>query len=472
MDYQSILSWKIVLKLSEISPDYTKNHKLFNIRTGKSFIKGIGGIDVDECGFFPTVLEPTNIFHNALNRIKKDTGFKGRRFPYLNESGQKFNVSFRLYSNRTVIASIALLSDINSPKNGIPDLQKLSSHKEIYDIVCNALGLISSGDAKKFTVQTSPKIYPITQTIIGSESSWISDELAVEVVTRHPQPNENIVSDVVSKNSEHQLDNSNILMDRQGIFYRIPEHSFNSPSVKKKFLGTSNLFEYAVAISYLLRNGTYFRLNNVEKNFINEIITNPKLVFLESTTSLETWDLLVKEFRLDILLDSVSKKKAYNKEKEASRFIEMFSYLKSISPESKTGVLILAVLGGVWGVFSQTPYYDRLIDPIVSLKSIEIIVPEDAKLASPIDGKILIQWEEIKSSNDYIVFLEKLNSGQWVSTNEYHRTISQDNHTSVAVKEQESYRFRVEARNINGDIVAKSDLSYFNTIKPIQPPEN
>ncbi|HFK2925294.1 TPA: hypothetical protein ACGY8I_002829 [Aeromonas hydrophila] len=74
MNCENLLSWKIILELPESLHTEVESSNLFNLKTGNSFLKGVGGFSDDT--FSPEVLDPTNVFHNALNKVKLSLGFK------------------------------------------------------------------------------------------------------------------------------------------------------------------------------------------------------------------------------------------------------------------------------------------------------------------------------------------------------------------------------------------------------------
>lgn len=453
MNCENFLSWKIILELPESLHTEVESSNLFNLKTGNSFLKGVGGFSDDT--FSPEVLDPTNVFHNALNKVKLSLGFKGRRFPYTGSDDQQLNVNIRRFGGRVVIVTIQLKKPFVSDDSEIYELQKISNHPDIYTMAKSICGLILSGDFYAFNAIHSPKVYPCTQSVILGENDWISDRRAVEILTRHIEPNENIVSKVISKNASHQLDASNILIDRQGIFYRVPERLVNSHSVNKKLLGTCNIFEYAVALSKILEKNYFDNLDYVTKDFLKKLILEPELVILHSVTSLETWRLLVIEFKLDSLLSTVS----FEPNREP-----WWTFLTKISTESKRFWIICLIISVLCWAFQQSIYFNKLTS-VFSMPEIEVIEPDDQEVIEVSDNSILIKWENVDGASKYIIKLHILDSGKWVLPPVDHRLIATTAQTKLTVSPKSSYKFSIEAYDSHGDQIAKSEESFFDVVK-------
>ncbi|MCZ6362899.1 fibronectin type III domain-containing protein [Vibrio parahaemolyticus] len=453
MNCENLLSWKIVLELPESLHTEVESSNLFNFKTGNSFLKGVGGFS--DYTFSPEVLDPTNVFHNALNKVKLSLGFKGRRFPYTSSDDQQLNVNIRRFGSRVVIVTIQLKKPFVSDDSEIYELQKISNHPDIYTMAKSICGLILSGDCNAFNAIHSPKVYPCTQSVILGENNWISDRRAVEILTRHIEPNENIVSKVISKNVSHQLDASNILIDRQGIFYRVPERLVNSHSVNKKHLGTCNIFEYAVALSKVLEKKYFDNLDCVTKDYLKKLILEPELVILHSVTSLETWRLLVIEFKLDSLLSTVSFEPKLTIKREP-----WWTFFTNISTESKRFWIICLIISGLCWAFQQSIYFDKLTS-FFSMPEIEVIKPGDQEVIEVSDNSILIKWEEVDGASKYVINLHVLDSGKWALPPVDHRLIATTAQAKLTVSPKSSYKFSIEAYDSHGDQIAKSDESFF-----------
>lgn len=309
MSLELHLSWKVLITIPDNGPNYQTDHKLFNIRTGKSFLKRMGGIH--GLDFEPKVLEPTNVFHNAIQNIKRKHGFTGRKFPYnLNPKSatpaKHVNYKIHLYGANIAIITVKLSPIITQSNNiDFSKVQDLKTYKDIYKVTLSIAGLILSGTHKNYNKSSTLKTYPCIL-ISGNkhELKPITDTIAVETLTRHANVNIDIINSVIKKNQKHQLDKSNILLDRQGIFARNPyQQALNHSIPERKFISSCHMLELAIATSRLLATGYFTSLSSIERECITELIKKPENIFIYSVTAKNSWSLLVKEFSLLQLLE-------------------------------------------------------------------------------------------------------------------------------------------------------------------------
>ena len=122
------------------SVDFTDESKLFNLRTGKTFLKRIGGIS--SLDFFPYTLEPTNVFYDSIDSIKRKNNFSGKKFPFkhikdgLEEKIEYVNIKIHRYPGKlsVLVVSIYPIKFIGT-SDELLLLQKLEYHFEIYNLV-------------------------------------------------------------------------------------------------------------------------------------------------------------------------------------------------------------------------------------------------------------------------------------------------------------------------------------------------
>ena len=308
MDSSLALSWKIVITIPGGGPNYHGANKLFNLRTGKTFLRNIGGIS--KFSFFPFTLEPTNVFYDALAKLKIENNFTGKKLPfafkseYANSLGT-VNVKIHLYGPNVVILSVSLSTiDIDADDIDFMSLQRIDTHIRLYNLVTAICGLIVSGDHRVSTFEKKLKTFPSTLLSATGDNQSVSDQYAVEILTRHSNLKPEIVADVLSKNKEHQLDDrKSILIDRQGIFARMQNTSAESAKDDRKYQSSHCLLELAVATSKILNTEKFHELSEIERSSLNDLIVNPDIVFANSVTARKTWELLLREFQLDVIYE-------------------------------------------------------------------------------------------------------------------------------------------------------------------------
>lgn len=93
MTYTVKLVWKVFGRLADDVRPYEETHgssrdgprdpadQLFNVTTGKSFLRDIGGNAKNT--FVPLVLSPTHVFYNALRPtvVQSRLSLHGKKFP-------------------------------------------------------------------------------------------------------------------------------------------------------------------------------------------------------------------------------------------------------------------------------------------------------------------------------------------------------------------------------------------------------
>lgn len=319
MDLIIQITWKILVKADGDVDLFAKN-KNFNIRTGKTFLRNIGGIN--SLNYFPYVLEPTNVFYNSLNKIRDQYNFQGKRLPFkqINSNdwllNKNINVKIHRYSRRLAIITLSLERIRFSGKmDELKSLLDIENHEGIYGLAKTVCSIVSSSGKRIVPISNKPKIYPCIAVESSDYARDISDKAAIELLTRHLNPRKEIIDKVIEKNINHQLDENSVLIDRQGIFARYACNDLNEYSIERKFNSALCLFELAMALSDILDTKDHHNLTDQEKNELFKLISKPNIVFVKSVTSYETWLLLIKEFKLEALF---SEYQEYESNKDGS----------------------------------------------------------------------------------------------------------------------------------------------------------
>jgi hypothetical protein len=374
------LIWKAVVVLPTNGPNYSTHSKFFNNRTGNAFLRRIGGNL--RTPFQPTILEPTNIFKMALLPQISTLGFKGKQFPI--EIQNKFlsvynrvNFIIHLYGTRVIILTIRLdpfhLEGTNLDFAALQDIRK---YEQIFTLTKVILGLISTGDCRKYSASNDPKIYPCSAVRSSKGDKIITDSLAVEVITRHTGVNNDIVDAMLIKNRVHQVDQSSLLIDRQGIFARIPSNEKHDKAVDR-FERACNMIEMATAIFYLFYSENIAALSADEYNAVVSLVEEPARLLTGSTTTQNIWQLLLKEFKIAEHLSrhkySLIREKTTMKEKNGLSLNQILQLMSKfwhdpvLSKVIAAGIIFIVttVAGGYyWYSKSETQIPEKTINSI------------------------------------------------------------------------------------------------------------
>jgi hypothetical protein len=305
MSYEVKQSWKIVIPVDANELDYLSSNHLFKCLTGNNFVRSIGGIE--KIGFQPIILQPTLAFHTALAKHIESIGFSGKRFPY-DFGDNSVNVNIHYYLERYIVLTVNVHKAVSCSVQEIPSAQDLSKQENLNKFILLLSGLVQSGKTKSFSALTSIKSYPCTRIFESTEGCTLSDSQAVELLTRHSGANDNIVQNVMSKNLNHQVNASRVLVDKQGLLQVVPFNLRNDAETKKKFKSVASLLELAIVISKSLNDKQLIGHESYTKE-IKHLISNSDLVIQHSVTAKNTFDLLTDEFKLERLLSTLESEK-------------------------------------------------------------------------------------------------------------------------------------------------------------------
>ena len=464
MNLKVDLSWKVLVGNPDDGVDYSQANNLFNVRTGKSFLNKIGGISTLD--FLPYTLEPTNVFYNALESSMRENKLVGKKFPFefksdsIGNKSTRINVKIHRYSSKITLLSVSLDPfEYNGSIDGLATLQRLESHVQVYNLIRTICGLIISGGKSTQPIQYSPKSFPYIALEKTNETDSISNESAVELLTRHKKPKQEIVKSVIGKNQDHQLDENSILVDRQGIFARYASVSGNYLVSQRKFESSNRMFELAIVIAKILDDGDYSALNEDEKASIANLINNPNVIFTKSVTAYKTWLLLIEEFKLKTLYDfSVESYLLQNNNETESSSNSGWSdgrkwFMGILS------AIILMLVG--WGIneFKTS-----------SQENIKLLAPKDGNNLDN-NGATKFSWEEIRDSDKYILFIEKYETTKqkWIEPPGGGRYVANKNKMSLILNENGRFKWRVIARDSDEGKVGESKWYYFELLKKKTP---
>ncbi|MEZ8230269.1 hypothetical protein AB6C58_16005 [Vibrio splendidus] len=300
MSYGIYQSWKIILPLGSNSPNYLTSNKIFNVVSGKSFMRCMGG-GMENFPLKPDVLTPTSAFNDALLKFSKPLGINGKKLPYTFKDSN-LNIKINCYFGKYVVITATLDSPIEISLNDAESSNKLKDTPEIYKFLCGVCGIILSGNHKVFSPLSSIPSLPCCRiTELSSTALPIPNSTVVSALTGHIGATDNIVKSVILGNEDHQVNRATTLVDKQGVLQRVPYSLLNSKEAKNKFRSCCALFELCAVIDITLSD-KYLDTNNYFINSVQKLVNDSHLI-TKSVTAQKTISVLVKTFRIK---DSIS----------------------------------------------------------------------------------------------------------------------------------------------------------------------
>jgi hypothetical protein len=296
MSYGLCQSWKIILPLGNDSPNYLVSNKLFNVKTGKSFMRKMGG-GMENYPLKPEVLTPTSAFNDAILKFSSSLGIKGCKLPY-SFKNNRINITIHYYFEQYMVITATLMDAIEIGNHDVQSCNKLVKYPEVYKLLCGICGLILSGDHKRFSPLTSiPSISCSSVTELSDEVEPISNALAVSTLTGHAGAVKNIVNSVISKNESHQVNDATTLVDKQGVFQRVPYSLMKSKEAKVKFNSCCALFELLAIVNLTLSDKRLLD-NKIFVESVKNLLSHPALI-TKSYTAQMTISTLAGEFNIN-----------------------------------------------------------------------------------------------------------------------------------------------------------------------------
>ncbi|MGY3571619.1 hypothetical protein [Vibrio paucivorans] len=304
MNYTVNQSWKILLPLSHLSPNYLHEHQLFQRQTGKSFLRKIGG-GMDKFPISPEILRPTIVFDNEINKVARALGLKGKRMPYETANGT-LNVNIHYYFEKYIVLDVVFKQRISFGDISLLQKSRLSSYPEIESLVLAIAGLIVSGNQQSYSPLTSiPTIRCFS--IQSLDDNQFSNMELVEALTGHIEPTQRIIDDVLARNSGHQTSGPIItLIDKQGVIQFIPNKPKLTKDALQKYSSCCNLLELMLVIEQSIKDG-HLDSNNVFLSALKSLVEKPEDI-VKSYTAQRTIKQYSKDFHLESRLSDLTKK--------------------------------------------------------------------------------------------------------------------------------------------------------------------
>lgn len=329
MGYRVKLQWGIAI---EIPPSgmiaLDSSNLLFNRKGGNGFLRSIGGRI--RTTYAPIVLEPTDVFHSTLNPLRKSLKITDTKFPYhiqsiLPGTTSRLNVKFNLFGKILFINLILDEFKVESSFN-ISNVQKLESHPDIVKLALQILAITITQNRQAPPLSSLPRYYPAIHLVSLGEDPVDWRARMATLVSRHAMMLDSAAKKMLEKNNSHQVDQSLLLVDKQGIGAYIP---FTAPATEegnfKRFRNAVSMLEFAVVLQLQLSKKT-----TLPQNVLN-LITSPDEAIADSVSAQNLWKLFSIEFHLLIELK-------YAQPKERSKSMQRI-LLVTVTPVESTAVL-------------------------------------------------------------------------------------------------------------------------------------
>lgn len=302
MKFRIHLLWKILVPLNRAHAAAVCGN-LFNIAGGKSFARRLGGDFALEGT--PMVLSPTDLFHSALKPIRRELGLHGARFPYLIQSAaglehNTINVAVHLHEGALCL-TVRLAPFFVRSTDVWFSLQDIRGHPVLWPLTRRILDLVVTGNSTD-RFGREPQILPAIhiQALDQDPEDWLSK--LVSVVTRHENVIDDVVNAVVDKNLTHRVDQTLLLVDKQGVAAYVPSQTTEAATKANlnRFEQSVAMLQLAGALRVELRDGRKIASD------ATRAILDPSSVITASVSGRRIWSLFVQEFNLAALLNNVA----------------------------------------------------------------------------------------------------------------------------------------------------------------------
>ncbi|MEM5314288.1 hypothetical protein [Paraburkholderia sp. JHI869] len=316
MSFNVKLSWRAFGRLPDSAPNYVAGEatSLFEVRTGKSVLREIGG-DI-ESAFFPLVLEPQGPFFTRIAPVSRGYGFTNSKTVFHGTipnrvSGASTSVSSKFgvhVYGRHVCVTIDCSTFEAADDSDFAIVQDISNYPGIVGLAKKIIEIVASGSGAAIPVHGDLKVFPCIQITALSEQAQLSSSDLVEVITRHPRANDDLVEEMFEKNRKHQIDGTTTLLDRQGIVCYLPSsaHPDEKASSDRRFRSCAAMIELAAAAQRRLRDTS--TLDDDVIDALSRLIEDPEGAIPNSTSAQRAWVLLSKEFSLAETLEKAKGK--------------------------------------------------------------------------------------------------------------------------------------------------------------------
>ncbi|MCK9685476.1 hypothetical protein [Scleromatobacter humisilvae] len=227
MSHSIRLMWKIFAPMQDGVATYAPGlSSLFDVRRSGTFLSDIGGtIQTDFC---PFTLDPTKLFLSNTQTRLKAFGIARGRAPYLAPLGDAagaasidVNAGLHVYG-RDVCLSLECEPFEVENLDRIQALRELSNHAALMGLARTWMAVATSNDRRALPQPRHYRVFPCISIRDLGETPPPDDRLLASLLTKHPQISKAVETQVLEKNRTQQIDETSILLDRQGIVGHAP----------------------------------------------------------------------------------------------------------------------------------------------------------------------------------------------------------------------------------------------------------
>ncbi len=324
VSYSVKLVWKVFGRLADDVRPYEEAYgtggdgprepadQLFNVTTGKSFLRDIGGNA--KSTFVPLVLAPTHVFYNALRPtvVQSRLSLHGKKFPLelnLTSSAEAVRINFSISAfGRTVCISIQTDEFSVTDPASLANLQLIDNHPGLVAVTKKVLAMVETRSKYQNGRSGGLKSFPCVQIVALPGAADISPQFLTRLITRHAGANELLTKSQERKNESHAIDSTVLFCDRQGIVAFAPASASDHErtGMKRRFKSATAMLELGAAIQRLLDARDPLSKSKLEA--IDALVNGSEVVFANSTSGYIIWNLFLDEFKLRSALDLRVKK--------------------------------------------------------------------------------------------------------------------------------------------------------------------
>ncbi|MGR3885789.1 5'-methylthioadenosine/S-adenosylhomocysteine nucleosidase family protein [Pseudomonas sp. 1152_12] len=296
MSYRVTLQWGFAIEMTSSGlATLSNSNLLFNQRGGKRFLRSIGGRI--RTSYAPVVLEPTDVFYATLKKLQTTLNFSGKKLPYDLESLRtdmpgRLNINFHLFGKLLFLNFILSEFEIAGGCD-FSELQKVENYPDLEKLFRYVLAIASTYDHRAEPLGNLPRYYPAIRIVSLEDDPADWRRRMAVLVSRHPLMLDRVADTVLEKNDPHQVDQSLLLIDKQGVVAYVPAYASAAAAGNlQRFANAIAMLEFAVMLQFQLKKRVALPEDALR------LITSPHAAIADSVSAQKAWELVNAEFKL------------------------------------------------------------------------------------------------------------------------------------------------------------------------------